>query len=285
MCANAAVSCGNCVTIALVVKSLAANTANSRNTPRKVGRVTSPIRTAVRVAAAGALLFGLLGAGPASAQVTRVVTADFAPLTDNSSPDRKGLLYELVKEMMKLQNIDKTIDFMTWPEAMAEVKKKNTVAFPVTRSKEREANFVWLTKIFDMDRSFTGKPGSAAINTVDDAKRLKAVGTTVNSASLAFLKAKGLPNIKEFESSRKLMEALLAGDVDVVYQPAPFCKTDWKAAGGQGALVFGEPQERSAAYLAADKESTLNPADWQEALKVLEQDGTFEKLTALYGMN
>ncbi|PWC57083.1 transporter substrate-binding domain-containing protein [Azospirillum sp. TSO22-1] len=252
---------------------------------KDLGRVTSPFRTAARVAAAGALLLGLLGAGPASAQVTRVVTANFAPLTDNSSPDKKGLLHDLVREMMKLQKVDKPIEFMAWPDAVAEADAKpGTLFFPVTRNKEREDKYLWLTKIFDMDRSFGGRPGSAPINTLDDAKRLKGVGTTVNSASLTFLKQKGLTNIVEFATSRDLMQGLLDGKIDVAYQPNPFCKTDWKAVGGQGALVFGEPQERSAAYLAANKASTLNPADWQEALKVLEQAGDFEQLLKLYGM-
>lgn len=253
---------------------------------KDLGRVTLPIRTAVRVAAAGALFLGLMGAGPAAAQVTRVVTADFAPLTDNSSPDKKGLLHDLVKEMMKLQSVDKPIEFMPWPDAVKEADTKpGTMFFPVTRIAAREANYQWVAKVFDMDRPFIGRPGSAAINTIDDAKRLKAVGTTVNSASLTFLKAKGLTNIVEIDSSRNLMKALSDGKVDVVYQPLPFAKADWKAVGGAGTLVVGEPQERSAAYLAAHKGSNLNPTDWQEALKVLEQDGTFERLLKLYGMD
>lgn len=253
---------------------------------KDLGRLTSTIRAAARVAAAGALVAGFLTAVPASADVSRVVTADFAPLTDNSSPDKKGLLYDLVKEMMKLQNVGQPIEFMAWPEAMKIVDElKDSLAFPMTRTVQREDKYLWLTKIFDMNRSFAGRPGSAPINTVEDAKKLKGVGTTVNSASLGYLKQKGLPNIVEFPTSRDMMKGLLDGKIDVAYQPNPFTKTDWKAAGGQGALVFGEPQERSAAYLAANKGSSLKPADWQEALHVLEQDGTFEKLVKAYGMD
>ncbi len=253
---------------------------------KDLGRVTSTIRAAVRVAAAGAFVVGLFSAGPATADVSRVVTADFAPLTDNSSPDKKGLLHDLVKEMMKLQNVAKPIEFMAWPDAVKVADETvDSLVFPMTRTQQREDKYQWLTKIFDMNRSFAGRPGSAAVNTVEDAKKLKAVGTTVNSASLGFLKQKGLTNIVEFPTSRDLMKGLLDGKVDAAYQPDPFTRTDWKAAGGQGALVFGEPQERSAAYLAANKASSLKPADWQEALHVLEQDGTFERLVKAYGMD
>lgn len=251
-----------------------------------LGRTTSTIRTAARVAAAGALLVGLLGAGPASAEVARVVTADFAPLTDNSSPDKKGLLHDLVREMLKLQKVAKPIEFMAWPDAVKIVDETiDVLIFPMTRTPQREDKYQWEVKIFDMNRSFAGRPGSAPVNTVEDAKKLKAVGTTVNSASLGYLKQKGLANIVEFPTSRDLMKGLLDSKIDVAYQPDPFTKSDWKAAGGQGTLVFGEPQERSAAYLAANKGSTLKPTDWQEALHVLEQDGTFETLVKAYGMD
>ncbi|HEY0834688.1 MAG TPA: transporter substrate-binding domain-containing protein [Azospirillum sp.] len=252
----------------------------------KLGRVASALGTAARMAAAGALVVGLVGAGTASAQVTRVVTANFAPLTDNTAPDKKGVLGDLVAEMLKLQKIDKPIEFMAWGDAVkATDSTVGAISFPMTRNAAREDKYMWLAKIFDMDRSFATKPGSAPVNTLDDAKKLKAVGTTAASASLTFLKEKGLTNIVELPTSRDLMQALKDGKVDAAYQPNPFAKTDWKAAGGSGALVFGEPQERSAAYLAANKGSTLNPADWQGALQVLEQDGTFDKLLAAYGMN
>jgi len=251
-----------------------------------LGRVSSTIRAAARVAAAGALVAGLMGAAPASAQVARAVTADFAPLTDSTSPDKKGLIYDLVQEMMKLQKIEKPIEFMAWPDAVkAAEETPNAIIFPMTRTPQREDKYVWLTKIFDMNRSFAGRPGSAVVGSIEDAKKLKGVGTTVNSASLTFLKQKGLTNIVEFPSSRELMKGLLDGKVDVAYQPDPFSKADWKAAGGAGALVFGEPQERSAAYLAANKGSTLKPADWQEALQVLEQGGFFEQKVKAYGMD
>lgn len=253
---------------------------------KDLGRVASTIRAAARLATAGAFVVGLLAAGPAAADVSRVVTADFAPLTDNSSPDKKGLLHDLVKEMMKLQKVTKPIEFMAWPDAVKVADETvDSLVFPMTRTQQREDKYQWLTKIFDMNRSFAGRPGSAAVNTVEDAKKLKGVGTTVNSASLGFLKQKGLTNIVEFPTSRDLMKGLLDGKVDAAYQPDPFTRTDWKAAGGQGALVFGEPQERSAAYLAANKASSLKPADWQEALHVLEQDGTFERLVKAYGMD
>lgn len=247
-------------------------------------RMTAVFRFTGRMVAVGALMIGMAGAAPALAQVTRVVTAEFAPLTDNSS-DKKGLIYDLVQEMMKLQKIDKPIEFMVWGDAVKIVEaEKGAITFPMTRTEAREAKYKWLCKIFDMERSFTGKPGSAAVNTIDEAKALKSVGTTSPSASLNFLKQKGLANIVEFPSSRELLKGLLDGKVDVVYQPDPFTRADWKAVGGQGALVFGKAQEESAAYLAANKDSDLKPGDWQDALQVLEQDGTFEAKLKLYGM-
>lgn len=239
-----------------------------------------------RLVAVGALVVGVAGVTPASAQVTKVVTASFAPLTDETSPDKPGLIYEMVREMMKLQKIDKPIEFMAWGDAVKTVDTtKGAITFPMTRTAKRESQYTWLCKAFDMHRSFVGAPGSTKIDTIDAAKALKAVGTTAPSASLNFLKEKGLTNIVEFPTSRDLLQGLKDGKVDVVYEPNPFAKADWKAVGGTGALVIGEPQENSAAYVAANKDSGINPDDWQGALQVLEQEGTFEALVAKYGMD
>lgn len=233
----------------------------------------------------GAMAVGSMAAAPAYADGLRVVTANFAPLTDNTSA-KKGLLHDLVLAMMKLQNESSPIEFMGWADAVKIAKAdKNVLIFPMTRTPARESEYIWLTKIFDMDRSYAGAPGSAPVNDTAAAKALGAVGTTVNSASLDYLKKQGLTNIVEFPTSRDLMQALADGKVNVAYQPNPFSRADWKAAGGQGALVLGEPQERSAAYLAASKGSDVTADDWQGALQVLEQEGTFEKLVAEYGMN
>lgn len=246
------------------------------------GRLASAIRVGGGLAVVLAIF---AGAASALAQTTRVVTANFAPLTDNTSPDKKGLVHDLVKEMLKLQNIDKPIEFMVWSDAVKITDtEKGAVIFPMTRTPEREARYLWLTKVFDMNRSFATRPGGAPVDTIDGAKALKAVGTTSASASLTYLKQKGLTNIVEFKTSLDLMKSLLGGAVDAAYQPNPFAKADWKAAGGDGALVFGAVQETSAAYLAANKDSALNPGDWQGALQVLEQEGAFEKLVRDYGM-
>lgn len=258
----------------------------NQNWTHAIGAVYRTGRKVLAVAlVGGAMAVGALGTAPARAENLRVVTASFAPLTDETAA-KKGLLFDLVSAMMKLQNESKPIEFMGWAEAVKISKAdKNVLIFPMTRTAAREADYIWLTKIFDMDRSYAGKPGSAPVSDTAAAKALKAVGTTVNSASLDYLKKQGLGNIVEFPTSRDLMKALVDGTVDVAYQPNPFSKSDWKAAGGQGALVLGEPQERSAAYLAASKGSDVKPDDWQGALQVLEQEGTFEKLVADYGMN
>ncbi|WP_029009311.1 substrate-binding periplasmic protein [Azospirillum halopraeferens] len=248
--------------------------------------LASAFGAAARLVAAGVLLAGAFGVQPAAAQVTQAVTASFAPLTDESSPDRKGLIHDVVAEMLKLQGISAPIQFMAWSEAVKIADgKPGTIIFPMTRTPQREDKYLWLAKVFDMNRSFVTRPGSPAVNTVEAAKALKAVGTTEASASLTFLKAKEFTNIVEIKSSRELMQALKDGKVDAVYQPNPFAKADWKAVGGDGALTVGEVQEVAAAYLAANKQSSLNPDDWQGALQVLEQDGTFEKLVQAYGMN
>lgn len=222
---------------------------------------------------------------PAQAGDVRVLTSDFPPLTDSAGA-RKGLLHDVVAEMAKVLKAPVKVEFVDWSEAQAIAKKEpNVLLFPMTRTPKREPDYEWVVKIFDMDRSFATKPGAPAVDTVEQAGKLKAVGVLAKSASVAFLRDKGLTNTVEMPSPLELMQALKDGKVDAVYQPNPFSKTEWRKIAAD-APVFGKPIEVNAAYVAASKPSpAINIEEWRAAFEVLQQDGTFEKLLKDYGMN
>lgn len=249
------------------------------------GLIACAFRVAGRVVIAGAVLAGLLAAGPASAQI-QVITSDFPPLTvEDPAAPQKGLLYDVMIELLKLQGHEPKIQFTNWSEAQkVAAATPDVLLFPMTRTAKREAQYKWLVKMFDLPRAFAGRPGGPAVNSFEEAAKLKAVGVLVNSASLSFLKDKGVGNIMELPSNSEMMEALRDGRIDAIYQPIPFSKAGWKSAGGQGSLTFGKTLEESASYIVASPSSKADPNEWSAAFQVLEQEGTFEKLMATYGM-
>lgn len=224
--------------------------------------------------------------GRAMAAELQVKTADFPPLTiADPQAARKGLLYDLVMELLKLQNLPQKIEFADWSQVQKQAAEQpDVITFPMTRTAKRESQYKWLVKLFDMDRAFASLPGRAPFNTAEEAAKAKAIGVLLNSASLGFLKEKGLNNIVELPANPELIQALKEGRIDAIYQPKPFSTSGWKAAGGQGALVFGTPIERSAAYIVASPTSPIKAEDWRDTFQVLEQEGTFDKLVEAYGM-
>jgi polar amino acid transport system substrate-binding protein len=229
---------------------------------------------------------GVMATSPANAGDLRIVTGEFPPLTNNSSAD-KGLLFDMVTEMTKLMKIDAKVEFMLWNDAQKlSQAEKNVLIFPMTRTPQRENSFSWVIKIFDMKRSFTSLPGTKPVNNMEEARATGAVGVLEKSASLTFLKEGGITNIVEFPSNKALIEGLKSGQVAMIYSPEPFSKTDWRTAGGAGSLVFGKTIESSASYIAASPNADgINVAKWAEAFDVLQQDQTFDKLMAKYGLN
>lgn len=229
---------------------------------------------------------GLFAAGAADAGSLRIVTSDFPPLTTNSSAD-KGLLFDMVTEMAKLMKIDAKIEFMLWNDASKLAQaEKNVMIFPMTRTPQREASYEWVIKIFNMERSFTSLPGSKPINSMEEARAAGAVGVLEKSASLNFLKDGGITNIVEFPSNKAMIDGLKTAQVATIYLPVPFSKSEWRTLGGTGSLVFGKAIKISASYIAASPNSdAISPAKWAEAFDVLQQDQTFDKLMAKYGLN
>lgn len=248
--------------------------------------ITRARRAASHAVVAGTVFAGLLTAGPAAAQV-KVVTSDFPPLTiaDPASP-KKGLLYDVVIELLKMQGLEPKIEFKNWADAQKEAATTpDMLLFPMTRTPKRESQYKWCVKIFDLDRLFTTLPGSTPVNSFEEAAKLKAVGVLVNSASLSFLKDKGLTNISEQPSNPEMMKALRDGKIDAIYQPPPYSKADWKAIGGQGSLVFGKTLEEAGAYIVASPTSTINCKDWADTFDVVDKEGRFEALKAAYGLD
>jgi polar amino acid transport system substrate-binding protein len=242
-------------------------------------------RAPVKLLTATLLCVGILATGPAQAQI-RVVTGEFPPLTINGAGD-KGLLYDIVEEIKKLVGVSAPTEFLLWNDASKLAQTdSNVVIFPLTRTEQREKNFRWMPKIFDLKRSFASLPGTPAVNTPEDAKKLAAVGVLERSASLTFLKEYGLTNIIEFPSNSAMIKSLEEGKIAAAYSAEAFTKTEWRTLGKTTPLVYGVPLEVSGSYIGLSlKGDAVKIQEWQDAFGVIQQEGTFEKLLIKYGLN
>ncbi|WP_158046648.1 substrate-binding periplasmic protein [Skermanella pratensis] len=240
---------------------------------------------AIQTAAALFLCTGLLAAGTAQAQI-RIVTGVLPPLTDDSGTD-KGFLYDVVEEIKKLVKVSAPIEMMLWTDASKIAQNEaNIVIFPLTRTPQRENSFRWITKMFDMKRSFTTLPGVAPINSPEEAKKIASIGVLERSSSQTFLKEYGLTNTVEFPSNKALVEGLAAGKVASIYGINPMTVSEWRGIGRKDQLVFGTPVEITGSFIGTSlKGDLVKMEEWQSAFEVIQQDGTFDRLLAKYGLN
>jgi polar amino acid transport system substrate-binding protein len=198
--------------------------------------------------------------------------------------EQPGFCVELVNEMAKLLKTNVTYEFMNWNEAQAKVKAGHDLfIFPFTRTPEREQSFGWLQKLFDVNAMFISKPGSAPVDTVEQAKALPFVGVNEGSAWDKELVKRGFANIKRYLDSRALVAAIKSGELPAAFGPSMELQYAWHTGGYQGALVLGKLITKQDQFLAMSKDSpSINPSDWQEAFGVLQQDGTFDRVYASY---
>jgi ABC-type amino acid transport substrate-binding protein len=241
----------------------------------------SSIRTRAIRTVASSLLCGFA--------VTQYATAETAEVADNppysiKSGDRPGFCVEVVNEMAKLLKVDMTYEYGGWADAQAKVKDgQNLFIFPFARTPEREANYGWLQKLFDINVGFVTGPGSEAIDTIEQAKAVTAIGVLEGTPWDKELEKRGVTNVKRYKSSPAIVAAIVSGEVPAGYGPDIELKYAWRTGGHQGALTIGKQIQKMDQYLAMSKDSpAIKAAEWQQAFEVLQQDGTFDRIYASY---
>ena len=83
------------------------------------------------------------------------------------------------------------IQIYPWARAYREIQDtNNTVVFTMSRTKEREKMFQWVGPIVESDWILVGDGNSSlVINNLDDAKKLKRIGTVREYAWTEYLKS------------------------------------------------------------------------------------------------
>ncbi|HUB11889.1 MAG TPA: transporter substrate-binding domain-containing protein [Acetobacteraceae bacterium] len=232
------------------------------------------------------LLATLTAALPALSAPAAAQTADVTnnPPYSIQSGDPPGFYVEIVNEMAKLLKTKVTYDYMDWAAAMAKVRTgSDQLLFPFTRNPEREDQFGWLQKLFTNTVVFVSAPGSQPIDSIEQAKQLKAIGVLAGAPWGKELAARGITTAKAYPTSPAMIAAIVSGELPAAYGPEIELKYAWRTGGYQGTLVEGKQIQTSDQYLAMSKNSpSIKPDDWHEAFDALQQDGTFDRIFARY---
>lgn len=217
------------------------------------------------------------------AHALEIMVANNAPYTIDDR-EHSGFFLDVIKKMQTRMKLDIPVKFMGWKEAQAAAMAgRDIVFFPYSRTAEREPNYMWVQKFWDIDELFVSKAGAAAIDSYDDGKSLAAVGVVAGSTGHAELTKRGFGNLKLFSNAVAVTEAVASGAVAAAYSADIELKYAWRVAKYPGELVVGKTLAQRALYIAASKDSpAIRPEDWAQAFESVQRDGSVNKAYEYY---
>lgn len=128
-----------------------------------------------------------------------MMTEDFPPNQYMKDGELRGISVNIVRELMHRLGYDPRIELVGWNAGYQKIlnpENKNHALFITIRTEEREKLFKWVGPISHADtRLFKKKGNPFECNTLDDARKAKAIGVSLNFADHIFLREKGFKNL------------------------------------------------------------------------------------------
>jgi polar amino acid transport system substrate-binding protein len=172
--------------------------------------------------------------------VQPVLSAELTILTENLPPlnyVKDGVLVgpsvEIVKEIQRRVGSHEQIKVYPWARAykMA-LEDENVVLFGTTHTEVRHDKFKWIGPLATKRDILVAKKGSGIkINTLEDAKKVRRVGTLRDDTREQYLKLNGFTNLEPVSDEQKNAQKLILGRIDLWAYKKPGLKTVCELAG------------------------------------------------------
>jgi polar amino acid transport system substrate-binding protein len=219
-------------------------------------------------------------------EIIQMMTEEYPPVTFMKDGKVSGFVTDMVREISARQGIPDNIRLTRWEEAYnVALSNPNVVLFSAERTAKRENLFQWVGPVGKNSSIFYAKKGSGIkMNSLEDARKVAAIGTTANWFNEQDLKDRGFTNLVSAplptENVRKLMqgEVQLAVFTDItvadIVKNAGYTMNDLEPVATLSNTYF---------YIALSLGTPLEMVEkWQSSLDILKADGTFEKIYRSY---
>ena len=221
--------------------------------------------------------------------VQPLLSAELTILTENLPPlnyVKDGVLVgpsvEIVKEIQKRVGSSEEIKVYPWARAykMA-LEDENVVLFGMTHTKVREDIFKWVGPLATKRDILVAKKGSCVkINSLEDAKKVKRIGTLRDDTRERLLQSHGFTNLESVSDEQKNAQKLVMGRIDLWAYKQPGLKTVCELAG----VDYNEIEEIfhlrvidvSIAFSKKTSDSIVQK--WRNAFNDMLADGTIKKI-------
>jgi len=225
----------------------------------------------------------LLALVPIKAQTLQILTEEDPPYSftgDDKKP--AGYAVEIVNEIQKRTKSNDPVQILPWARAYKYgLENPNTVVFTMSRTVERENLFQWVGPIVENDWVFVGKKSDKIkLSNLEDAKKLKSIGSVNEYAWTKYLLSKSFNNIDAIAQRKQNVLKLEAGRVQAFVSADCSYKSEISENGFNPddyeiLLRFNKVQMYYAFSKSTDKKIVDN---WQKAYESIKKDGTLATL-------
>ena len=215
----------------------------------------------------------------------KIMTEEYPPYNYTEDGKLTGLSSEVVRALLTKVNHPDNIEVLPWSRSYNLIQKKSGyILFSTTRTEARENMFKWVGPLAPNTWCFYAKKGSGIkINSLEEAKKIGAIGTYKEDACELFLKEKGFTNIDSIVDDNLNPKKLIAGRIDlwIIGDVMGMHKARKQGLGDKIEKIFDI--KTTQLYIAFSKETSDDVINkWQAALDELKADGTYDKILSKY---
>ena len=224
-----------------------------------------------------------------------VLSAELTILTENLPPlnyVENGVLVgpsvEIVKEIQRRVGSQEPIQVYPWARAykMA-LEEKNVILFGMTHTKVRQDKFKWVGPLAKKRDILVAKKGlGIKISSLEDAKKVKRIGTLRDDTRERLLKSHGFTNLEPVSDEQLNAKKLALGRIDLWTYKIPGLRTVCDLAG----VDYTEFEEvyhlREINLMIAFSKKTSDSIveKWRNAFNQMSADGTILQIRKKWNM-
>lgn len=224
-----------------------------------------------------AVLF-LIGGPSVWCEELTILTENLPPLNYVENGVLVGPSVEVVREIQKRVGSKEQIQVYPWARAykMA-LTDKNVILFGMTYTKVREDKFKWVGPLATKrDILVARKDSGIKINSLEDAKKVKRIGTLRDDTRERLLKKHGFTNLESVSDEQQNAKKLALGRIDLWTYKIPGLRTVCDLAGVDHTLFEEVFHLREMVLMIAFSKKTSDSIvkEWGDAFKEMSADGT-----------
>jgi polar amino acid transport system substrate-binding protein len=229
----------------------------------------------------------LAGQSVLSAELT-ILTENLPPLNYVENSVLVGPSVEIVKEIQRRVGSQEQIQVYPWARAykMA-LEDENVILFGMTHTKVRQDKFKWVGPLATKRDILVAKKGSGIkIKDLEDAKKVKRIGTLRDDTRGRLLKRHGFTNLEPVSDEQLNAKKLALGRIDLWAYKIPGLRTVCDLAG----VDYTEFEEvydlREIDLMIAFSKKTSDSIvqKWRDAFNEILADGTIMQIRKKWNM-